>query len=83
MAILGLVPGMPHFIFLSLAGAAAGLGYYLQRRSKAPKPLNLIDRPADDSKPKALAELGWDDIEQVELIGLNIGYGLVCLENSE
>jgi flagellar biosynthesis protein FlhA len=83
LAILGLVPGMPHFIFLSLAGAAAGLGYYLQRQSKEPKPLNLIDRPADDGKPKALEELGWDDIEQVDLIGLNIGYGLVSLANTE
>ena len=38
------------------------------------------DQISDQSKP---AELDWDDVDLVDLIGLDIGYGLIPLVNTE
>ena len=38
------------------------------------------DKLAADDEPK---ELDWDDVDQVDLIGLEIGYGLIPLVNPE
>ena len=83
LGVLGLVPGMPHFIFLGLSAAAAGLGFYLQRAAREQAQYIAAGESVADKAPKGLEELDWDDIEQVDLIGLNIGYGLVSLANTE
>lgn len=83
LGVLGLVPGMPHFIFLGLSAAAAGLGFYLQRTAREQAQYIAAGESVADKAPKGLEELDWDDIEQVDLIGLNIGYGLVSLANTE
>ena len=33
IVLLGLIPGMPHFVFLPLGAAGVGLGYYLRQQS--------------------------------------------------
>lgn len=82
MTILGLVPGMPHLVFLTLALATAGLGVMLLNQE------DVLTREADqqaaaDDKAEAPKELDWDDVDQVDLIGLEIGYGLIPLVNPE
>ncbi len=85
MAILGLVPGMPHLVFVTLAAATAGLGLMVLR-----KQANLLD-PSDNAVTEAAAkaaleqpkELDWEDLDQVDLVGLEIGYGLIPLVNTE
>ncbi|NBU89612.1 MAG: flagellar biosynthesis protein FlhA, partial [Betaproteobacteria bacterium] len=73
LAILGIVPGMPHLVFLLLAGATAGIGWMsLQKQAQ---PATAADLPAAATEPPK--ELDWDDVEQVDLIGLELGYGLV------
>lgn len=85
MAILGLVPGMPHLVFVTLAAATAGLGLMVLR-----KQANLLN-PSDNAVSEAAAkaaleqpkELDWEDLDQVDLVGLEIGYGLIPLVNTE
>ncbi|MFT5074062.1 MAG: flagellar biosynthesis protein FlhA [Parasphingorhabdus sp.] len=81
---LGLVPGMPHFIFLALGLGSAGLGYAVSLEADKQ---TLED---DDAASKAAAgskanqeELDWDDVDQVDLVGLDIGYGLIPLVNPD
>ena len=82
--LLGLVPGMPSFIFLSL-GLAAGLtGYYLSKNAdkkieQAATQAAVTTKATDTNKE----ELDWDDVDQVDLVGLDIGYGLIPLVNPE
>ena len=82
--LLGLVPGMPSFIFLSL-GLAAGLtGYYLSKNAdkkieQAATQAAVTSKATDTNKE----ELDWDDVDQVDLVGLDIGYGLIPLVNPE
>ena len=84
LIMLGTVPGMPHFIFLTLGFAAGGLGIMLANRSGNAARQALIDNKTveEDAKGKE-EELGWDDVDQVDLVGLDIGYGLIPLVNSE
>ncbi|MBT6780500.1 MAG: flagellar biosynthesis protein FlhA [Porticoccaceae bacterium] len=80
--ILGIIPGMPYGIFLPLGVITAGLGF-AARRSKATQ-LAAIDTEAkSESQALINPELGWDDLEQVDVIGIDIGYGLVPMANAE
>ena len=81
MAILGVVPGMPHLVFITLAAIFAISGVMVMRRqlaSDSPKPVPGAAAAADPLK-----ELGWEDLDQVDLVGLEIGYGLIPLVNVE
>jgi len=82
LLVLGLVPGMPHMIFIALASACTGLGLMIIRNEveEEAQVQAAQDAPAQQAPPK---ELDWDDIDQVDLIGLDIGYGLIPLVNPE
>jgi flagellar biosynthesis protein FlhA len=81
MAILGIVPGMPHLVFLTLALGAAAMAWRIMQKQATPdvEPVSAAAQAALD-EPK---ELDWDDVDQVDLIGLEIGYGLIPLVNPE
>jgi|TARA_B100001093_G_scaffold96738_1_gene88706 flagellar biosynthesis protein FlhA len=84
LVLLGLVPGMPSLIFLSL-GIAAGLaGYMMSKRVNRIKSLGEANKLDIEASPDPLKEeLNWDDVDQVDLVGLDIGYGLIPLVNPE
>ena len=84
IVLLGLVPGMPTVIFLALGIVAVGLGMWLYKNPTSTLDAETlanetIEQPADPM----LEELNWDDVEQVDLVGLDIGYGLIPLVNPE
>lgn len=79
--IMGIVPGMPHFAFLMLAAAAAGLAWWIRRlelQKQAQAQEAASETPAE-SAPAAeeQKELGWDDVLPVDMIGLEVGYRLI------
>jgi flagellar biosynthesis protein FlhA len=85
MIVMGLVPGMPHFAFLSLGLVAAGGAYWLwhkQNQAKV-KALAEVQRQQDllPSPQRAIdtKELGWDDVTPIDMIGLEVGYRLIPL----
>jgi flagellar biosynthesis protein FlhA len=80
LMVMGLVPGMPHLVFLTLAAATAGVGLMVMRKQMQLEQVASAPTVALDQAPK---ELDWDDVEQVDLIGLEIGYGLIPLVNVE
>ena len=81
LTILGIVPGMPHTVFLLLSLVAAALGFLLLRTEE--KSAIESEQAAAEQKVDEPKELGWDDVEAVDLIGLEIGYGLIPLVNPE
>jgi flagellar biosynthesis protein FlhA len=82
ITILGLIPGMPHLIFLSLGLGGIALSFYLKDREG--NVAKLQSSEVEQAGAQAAApELGWDDIDQVEVIALDIGYGLVPLANTQ
>src|SRR5690606_41184664 len=68
---------MPNMMFLLLAAVALTAGWELKRRAAAPEetpePVEAV--PVEDGE----RELGWDDVKQVDPIGLDVGYRLVPL----
>ena len=81
LMVLGMVPGMPHMIFVALAAATAGIGLMVIRGEVEEEA--QVQAQMDAPKMQAPKELDWDDIDQVDLIGLDIGYGLIPLVNPE
>ncbi len=78
VTLLGLVPGMPHLVFLIVAGGLGALSWQLMKQRK---------RAADDSQRNtagveaqpANAEASWDDLTPVDTLGLEVGYRLIAL----
>lgn len=81
---LGIIPNMPHLVFLLFAAICAGVGFLIQRQASQVK---QQDASASVTASAAAAEasdlLGWDDIEQSDTISLELGYGLVALASQE
>ncbi|TDV48246.1 flagellar biosynthesis protein FlhA [Pseudomonas graminis] len=85
MIVMGLVPGMPHFSFISLGLVAAGGAYLLWKKQNQVKlaavqevkrQQELLPSPTRAQESK---ELGWDDVTPIDMIGLEVGYRLIPL----
>ncbi|MBD1553940.1 flagellar biosynthesis protein FlhA [Pseudomonas typographi] len=85
MAVMGLVPGMPHVAFLSLALMAGGGAYLIWKKqndvklrtaAEAARQQELLPSPQRAAQTK---ELGWDDVTPIDMIGLEVGYRLIPL----
>ena len=77
MMLLGLIPGMPNAAFLTIAAMAGGLAYVLHRKQLQGELVEV--EPEDDEPRPELKELSWDDVQTVDIIGLEVGYGLIPL----
>jgi flagellar biosynthesis protein FlhA len=78
LALLGVIPGMPNFVFLAMAAVCAAGAYLLSRRA-LPKPKVSAAPAASQTTTTEQKELSWDDVEAVDLIGLEVGYRLIPL----
>ena len=84
LILLGLVPGMPTIIFLALGLSAGGIGYRLTKTIDRQTAIDASDlAEVEATRDPLKEELNWDDISQVDLVGLDIGYGLIPLVNPE
>jgi len=84
LILLGLVPGMPTLIFLSLGLGSVALAIWLSKNADSDvSSASLESNFASEATDPLLEELNWDDVEQVDLVGLDIGYGLIPLVNPE
>ncbi|WP_414830157.1 flagellar biosynthesis protein FlhA [Alteromonas sp. H39] len=79
--VMGIIPGMPHLAFLSFAAIAAGYAYWqgvqAKRAAEAPAPSTSLEK--QEGATPEVKELGWDDVQQVDTIGLEVGYRLIPL----
>ena len=82
LTVMGLVPGMPNVVFLLMAALCGGAAYAVRRRriigATAPAP-SPISAPA----PAETRELGWEDVQPVDRLGLEVGYRLVPLVDAK
>lgn len=77
--LMGIVPGMPHFAFLTMAALIGGMAYFRARTMKEEVAGELVEqeRAVTESKTHEQKEIGWDDVHQVDTIGLEVGYRLI------
>ena len=82
LLVMGLVPGMPHFAFITLCVIAFITGKLIDRKKRAEAEAAKVTSSAQlEEKGKKLEqkELTWDDVSEVDVIGLEVGYRLIPL----
>ncbi|WP_432767463.1 flagellar biosynthesis protein FlhA [Roseateles cavernae] len=79
---LGLIPGMPHLVFLLIASGLGYLAWWLRTRDQQ----QARTAAAAAAKPSAAAaaaepnaEASWDDLVPIDTLGLEVGYRLITL----
>ena len=80
LGLIGVIPGMPNLVFLSLACICGGVAWVAAQRVKKKAASAANPPPAVASAP---AELGWDDVTQDDPLGLEVGYRLVPLVDAK
>jgi flagellar biosynthesis protein FlhA len=78
LTLLGIIPGMPNLVFLGMAALCAFGAYFLSKRKASEKAAAAVPAPVV-KVPSEHRELSLDDVEPVDLIGLEVGYRLIPL----
>jgi len=83
---MGLIPGMPNIPFLILAGIAGFAAWKLNRAQldaaagvAAGTGAPGTELALESAPPAERLELSWEDVAQVDTIGLEVGYRLIPL----
>jgi len=76
IGVMGLVPGMPNLVFLSIATLLGLSGYQKTVADRVPEVVEASEPlPSSNVNP----ELSWDDVSTLDSIGLEVGYRLIPL----
>ncbi|WP_183410108.1 flagellar biosynthesis protein FlhA [Litorivivens lipolytica] len=79
---LGVIPGMPNLVFLTLGIACIAAARVLdKKRATTPEVVDEDDKQAaaEGSAPATPSELDWDDVTNLDVVGLEVGYRLIPL----
>ncbi|MDM4764522.1 flagellar biosynthesis protein FlhA [Pelomonas sp. SE-A7] len=77
---LGLIPGMPHVVFLLIASGAGYLAWWMrgkQQEAVAAAAAAAAAPPPATTEPGG--EASWEDLVPVDVLGLEVGYRLIQL----
>jgi flagellar biosynthesis protein FlhA len=90
IGLLGLVPGMPNFVFLLFTAALLALAWWMRGRQMAGTD---GQRRATHKEGKASAgeeaeasqttEASWSDVQHEDVLGLEVGYRLIPMVDSD
>jgi flagellar biosynthesis protein FlhA len=78
---MGVIPGMPHVTFLAIAGGLGYAAYRMHQRNELAKRQPEPGTAAAEPNPNA--EATWDDLQPVDILGLEVGYRLIQLVDKE
>ncbi|MBP6484411.1 MAG: flagellar biosynthesis protein FlhA, partial [Rhodoferax sp.] len=73
MFVLGVIPNMPHFVFLAISAVLAYGAWMLAHKPPPVDPQTQIAPVNTDG------EASWDDLQPVDQLGLELGYRLIAL----
>jgi len=76
LGVLGLMPGMPHLVFIGVGLLCVLGGFWIRRNAKTiaepeASPVAVV--------PDASQEASWDDLVPVDVLALEVGYRLIPL----
>ncbi|MBV8471591.1 MAG: flagellar biosynthesis protein FlhA [Burkholderiaceae bacterium] len=77
IGLLGVIPGMPHFVFLLIASVLGYLSWWLRKTQQEAERAKAQAVPAAAVAPTG--EASWDDLVPVDTLGLEVGYRLITL----
>ncbi|MEW6132222.1 MAG: flagellar biosynthesis protein FlhA [Pseudomonadota bacterium] len=76
LAVLGIIPGMPHAAFLLLAALLAAVAWSVDLRQRSREA--YVPEP-EEADIEQFTELAWSDLPPVDVLGLEVGYRLIPL----
>lgn len=83
IAVMGVVPGMPHIPFLFIAISAGAGAYFMSKKAKEKE----LEEKAEEKLPEVVnpekQEITWDDVQPVDVISLEVGYRLITMVDKE
>jgi flagellar biosynthesis protein FlhA len=74
LALLGILPGMPHMVILPAAAIAGFAAWKLRQIKRRPAPVVIVPVETIDQ-----SKIGWEEVTDGMQVNLDIGYGLVPL----
>ncbi len=84
LGVLGLIPGMPNFVFLLLASSLAGLAWRIERKGeRVQEPVSVSateqQQQQQAERQQESQEASWADVAPLDLLALEVGYRLIPL----
>ena len=86
LIMLGLIPNMPHTVFLTMGSLFAWGAWHIYRRNQKLEQAKAgggatheAPMPGALAAPQQDSEATWDDLQPVDLLGLELGYRLIAL----
>ena len=79
IGLLGLIPGMPNFVFLLLAGCLGALAHTVAKQQAKEKPVQVSKAAAPATLAAEAQDASWADVAPLDILGLEVGYRLIPL----
>ncbi|ELE9704442.1 flagellar biosynthesis protein FlhA [Enterobacter cloacae] len=86
IGLLGLIPGMPNFVFLLFTATLLGVAWWLRGREGEAKKTGGAQADASDATEAEVAqvhEATWSDVQMEDTLGLEVGYRLIPMVDHE
>lgn len=85
IGLLGLIPGMPNFVFLLFTATLLGVAWWLRGREGEAKKTGGTQADADaaDAEVAQVNEASWSDVQMEDTLGLEVGYRLIPMVDHE
>lgn len=78
LGVLGVIPGMPWFVFLLFASVLGYVAWGMTQKQRAAEVAQQQKDKADEpARPSS--EASWDDVVPLDVLGLEVGYRLIPL----
>ena len=75
LGVMGLIPGMPNFVFLLIATIFGSVAYFKLKGSDT----KLTESIAPEIPSVEKVDASWDDVTPIDTLGLEVGYRLIPL----
>lgn len=79
IGLLGLIPGMPNFVFLLFTTLLASFAWYLQKYQAKQAAAQRAEEAVVPAPSFSAPEASWNDVQLVDTLGMEVGHRLISL----
>jgi flagellar biosynthesis protein FlhA len=85
IGMLGMIPGMPNFVFLLFTVTLLAIAWWLRGREGETKKSSAAQANSDitDAEVAQVNEATWSDVQMEDMLGLEVGYRLIPMVDHE
>ncbi|CCG87526.1 flagellar biosynthesis protein FlhA [Erwinia piriflorinigrans] len=82
LGMLGLVPGMPNFVFLLFTAGLLALAWWVRGKQMAPQAPAVAQSSSMQPENAGSLEATWGDVQLEDSLGMEVGYRLIPMVDS-